>query len=55
MGLVFNREKCELNVPQIKFFGMMYDKDGVHPDPANVSDKKNKGAPQKARLNFKNF
>ena len=36
--LVFNSERCELKVPQIKFSAMMYDKDGVHPDPAKVKD-----------------
>ena len=32
-GLVFNSEKCEIKVPQIKLFGMIYDKDDVHPNP----------------------
>ena len=45
-GLVFNSEKCELKVPQIKFFGMMYDKDGVHPDPVKVKDIKQRCSPE---------
>lgn len=45
-GLVFNSEKCELKVPQIKFFGMMYDKDGVHLDPAKVKDIKQRCSPK---------
>ena len=45
-GLVFNSKKCELKVPQIKFFGMMYDKDGVHPDPAKVKDIKSRCSPE---------
>ena len=35
-GLVFNSEKCDIKVSQIKFFGMLYDSQGVHPDPAKV-------------------
>ena len=45
-GLVFNSEKWELKVPQIKFFGMMYDKDGVHPAPAEVKDIKSRCSPE---------
>ena len=45
-GLVFNSEKWELKVPQIKFFGMMFDKDGVHPDPAKVKDIKSRCSPE---------
>ena len=44
-GLVFNSEKCEIKVPQIKFFGMIYDKDGVHPDPEKVKVIKEKQSP----------
>ena len=44
--LVFNSDKCELKVPQIKFFGMMYDKDGVHPDPVKVKDIKQRCSPE---------
>ena len=45
-GLVFNSGKSELKVSQIKFFGMMYDKDGVHPDPAKVKDIKSRCSPE---------
>ena len=37
-GLIFNFDKCEVNIPCIKFFGCYYDAQGVHPDPAKVSD-----------------
>ncbi|XP_072181419.1 uncharacterized protein [Diadema setosum] len=37
-GLVFNAEKCSIKQPQITFFGCVYDKDGIHPDPAKVRD-----------------
>ncbi|PIK51509.1 hypothetical protein BSL78_11614 [Apostichopus japonicus] len=35
-GLVFNYEKCEIKKPSIKFFGSIYDSQGVHPDPEKV-------------------
>ena len=44
-GLVFNSETCELKVPRIKLFGMMYDKDGVHLDPAKVNDIQQRSFP----------
>ena len=45
-GLVFNSEKCELKVPRIKFFGMMYDKGCVHPDLAKVNDIQQRSSPE---------
>ena len=35
-GLVFNSEKCHIKESQVKFFGVIYDKNGAHPDPAKV-------------------
>ena len=37
-GLIFNLDKCDINIPSIKFFGCYYDAEGVHPDPAKVCD-----------------
>ncbi|WP_419629159.1 reverse transcriptase domain-containing protein, partial [Thiolapillus sp.] len=37
-GLVFNIDKCKIKTPQIKFFGMIYDADGVHPDPTKCAE-----------------
>ena len=37
-GLIFNLDKCDINIPSIKFFGCYYDAQGVHPDPGKVSD-----------------
>ena len=37
-GLVFNADKCDVKTPQVKFFGCLYDKEGVHPDPAKIAD-----------------
>ena len=37
-GLVFNKAKCAINVPQITFFGSIYSKHGVKPDPERVNE-----------------
>ncbi|PIK39351.1 hypothetical protein BSL78_23815 [Apostichopus japonicus] len=53
-GLVFNYEKCEIKKPSIKFFGSIYDSQGVHPDPEKVKAIK-KLKPQVTRKSFKNL
>ena len=53
-GLMFNSEKCHINVNQIKFFGMLYDREGVHPDPQKVSDIK-KIAPPTDKTSLQEF
>ena len=35
-GLVFNPDKCLLKADSIMFFGCLYDKNGVQPDPEKV-------------------
>ena len=35
-GLTLNPEKCSFGEMQIKFWGMLIDKDGVRPDPSKV-------------------
>ena len=35
-GLVFNLDKCHIKETKITFFGMVFDAEGVHPDPAKV-------------------
>ena len=37
-GLVINAAKCFIKTPQIKFFGMVYDTNGVHPDPEKCAE-----------------
>ena len=37
-GLVFNAHKCDMKTSQVKFFGCLYDKEGVHPDSAKIAD-----------------
>ena len=32
-GLVFNSDKCKIRQPEISFFGNIYSKDGIRPDP----------------------
>ena len=35
-GLVFNLDKCGISQPRITFFGMLFDAEGVHPDPKKI-------------------
>ena len=35
-GMVFNAEKCQIKTPEIMFFGNIYTKDGIRPDPAKI-------------------
>ena len=35
-GLVFNPTKCKIKQDSVKFFGNIYDRNGVHPDPEKV-------------------
>ena len=36
-GLIFSRKKTSIKEPFIKFFGCIYDANGVHPDPEKVA------------------
>ena len=45
-GLVFNSDKCTIKQPEISFFGNIYSKDGIRPDPAKVHDIQNMPVPQ---------
>ncbi len=45
-GLMFNIQKCAIKTPQITFFGMVYNKHDVHPDPGKVADIKGLKSPQ---------
>ncbi|KAK3084740.1 hypothetical protein FSP39_018188 [Pinctada imbricata] len=35
-GLTLNKEKCEFNKSEIEFFGVVFSKDGISPDPKKV-------------------
>ncbi|XP_014671070.1 PREDICTED: uncharacterized protein K02A2.6-like isoform X3 [Priapulus caudatus] len=37
-GLVFNLDKCDIKVDEVAFFGCIYGKEGVRPDPKKVED-----------------
>ena len=45
-GLQFNSDKCSINIAQIAFFGMLYDAEGVHPDPCKVEAIKSMPPPE---------
>ena len=37
-GLVFNSKKCVIKTSEIVFFGSVYGKDGIKPDPSKIED-----------------
>ena len=45
-GLIFNGEKYAVKCNSVKFFGCVYDKDSVHPNPGKVSAVKEMPAAQ---------
>ena len=47
-GLVFNSAKCKINTKQVEFFGNIYSKHGVSPDPAKVQAIKDIAMPTNA-------
>ena len=44
-GLTLNYNKCEFNTYKILFYGHIFSKDGLSPDPAKISAIKNCSAP----------
>ena len=47
-GLIFNPGKCEINRTNMKLFGLVFDTEGVHPDPQRIADIKEMKTPQNA-------
>ena len=45
-GLVLNLKKCQISQKSVKFFGNIYDKDGVHPDPDKVKALRDMPSPE---------
>ena len=45
-GLCLNAGKCDIAKPQISFFGNIYSKDGLKPDPAKVKDLQSMPSPK---------
>lgn len=48
-GLVFNSAKCSIKQKQIGFYGMIWDENGVHPDPRKCDNIKTRPAPQNVK------
>ena len=44
-GLIFNVNKCKVKADEIDFFGMIYNKDGVRPDPRKSQEIKDLPSP----------
>ena len=44
-GLVFNKNKCHIKAPEITFFGNIYSKYGVKPDPERTQEIENLASP----------
>ena len=49
MGLVFNPNKCVIRMNQVNFFGMVYTKDGVRPDPKKTEEIANLPSPSSVK------
>ena len=47
-GLVFNSDKCKINTSKLHFFGLVFDANGVHPDPARIDDIRSMTKPANA-------
>ena len=45
-GLVFNSKKCAMKTSEIIFFGSVYGKDGIRPDPSKIGDIRKMPTPQ---------
>ena len=45
-GLVFNSKKCVIKTSEIVFFGSVYGKDGIKPDPSKIEDIRKMPTPQ---------
>lgn len=51
IGVKLNKEKCQLNCPEVNFFGMVFSDSGIRPDPAKIKAITNMPAPKdKAEL-----
>lgn len=45
VNLTLNQSKCEFNKPSISFFGFVFSKDGISPDPEKVQSIQNMSPP----------
>ena len=46
VNLTLNKSKCEFNKPSISFFGFIFSKDGISPDPEKVLSIQNMSPPK---------
>jgi len=53
-GLTLKREKCEFNKSEIKFFGFIFNKEGMKPDPEKI-DALRKTEPPKSLEEMRSF
>ena len=44
-GLFFNGDKCKIQTSNLHFFGMVFDANGVHSDPARIDDIRSMSKP----------
>ncbi|CAE1255836.1 unnamed protein product [Acanthosepion pharaonis] len=44
-GLTFNSSTCAIDQEQVKFFGAIFDRNGIHPDPQKVEEIKSLPSP----------
>ena len=44
-GLIFNSNKCAINQKQVRFFGAIFNKNGIHPNPQIVEEIKSLPSP----------
>ena len=47
-GLILNKSKCEYSKDKLEFFGYVFSKDGISPDPKKVEDVVNLQTPSTA-------
>jgi len=48
-GLTFGKKKCKFNQERVSYFGVIFSKEGVSPDPKKVADLKNAEAPKSSK------
>ena len=47
-NVTFNKGKCEFNKERVVYYGLMFSKEGVSPDPCKVQAIKEAGRPRNA-------
>ena len=51
-GLIFNGDKCKIKTRKLHLFGLVFDANGVHPDPARIDDIRRMTKPADADVVF---